>query len=504
MTEDTTTQRTLVNALGALHTAARSANGGRPFTAEESHAMAAAARSQVLATKPAPEESRHTGQVFIAQVLGVNYAHELMHVRGDGWYHYDGRRWCRDQHGHPTRLVLEAIRGLKHKSVDNNDPTLMKWAERAESAAGIRGVLEIAEADPALAATVEDLDADPYLVNCANGTYDTRTSQLHPHDPADRITKITNAAYDPHAPGATWEAFLARVLPDDGVRGFLQRYTGLALIGRVLEHILAILVGQGRNGKGVYYGAILAAFGDYAATAEPDLFMQRENAHPTGVMDLRARRLVVVSENEKNRHIAEANLKRFTGGDTLKARYMRQDFVEFTPSHTAMLVTNHLPRVSGDDPAIWARLRVVPFDVVIPKQEQDPTLADKLAVELDAILSWALAGLRDYQAGGLNEPEAVLQATEHYKADSDVVGRFIEECCDIGAGHSALTERIYQEWQTWAHQEGAQPIGKKAFGQILEQRGYRIKRGTGGIRSRQGISIKLPPEWVETLGWNND
>ncbi|MHA7153967.1 DNA primase family protein [Arthrobacter sp. TMN-50] len=424
----------------------------------------------------------------IAYRLAEAYKGKLLHVHGIGWLYWDGRRWAEDQTGHNKQGVLDVLRAALTDSLDDTD--LRADVRKCESAAGIAGVLDIAAALKPFAATIADLDADPYVLNVANGTLDLHTMELRPHNPADRITKVANAAYDPDAPGDTWEAFLTRVLPDQEVREFLQRYAGVGLAGRVLEHVLAILTGTGRNGKGVFYGALAGALGDYAAVAEPDLFMHREGAHPTGEMDLRGRRWIVVSESDQGRKLAEATVKRLTGGDRIKARRMRQDFVEFEPSHTAALVTNHLPKVSGDDAAIWARLRVVPFDVVIPDAEQDSRLPDKLHLELDAVLTWAITGWQEYQRTGLAEPGAVIAATEHYKADSDTIGRFITECCNTGSGLSSLTESLHQAWATWAVQDGAKPLGKKPFGEALEARGFHASRRSGGVRVRQGIEIK--------------
>lgn len=255
----------------------------------------------------------HRGQTRMAYRLADSHAGQLLHVHGLGWYVWDGRRWAEDDQGQATRAVLDVLRAALGNSLGDRD--LQQDVRRCESAAGIAGVLTIAAALEPFAATVRDLDADPYLLNCANGTLDLRTGALQPHRPADRITKITGAAYDPDAAGATWARFLDRVLPDSDVAGFLQRYAGLALCGRVLEHKLAILTGTGRNGKSVLYGALAAALGDYAGTAEPDLFMHRDGAHPTGELDLRGVRWVVVSESDRGRRLAEATVKRLTGGD---------------------------------------------------------------------------------------------------------------------------------------------------------------------------------------------
>lgn len=440
-----------------------------------------------------PDPSReHRGQARMAYRLARQYAGRLLHVHGLGWHVYDGRRWVEDYRGEAKRAVLTALRDALTEATDldaRERDELWSDVRRCESASGVAGVLDLAAALEPFAATVDDLDADPYLLNCANGTLDLHTLALRPHDPANRITKVTGAAFDADARGATWEAFLARVLPDEDVRGFVQRYAGLGLSGRVLAHVLAILIGTGRNGKGVFYGALAAALGDYASTAEPDLFMHRENAHPTGEMDLRGVRWVVVSESDQGRRLAEATVKRLTGGDRIKARRMRQDFVEFTPSHTAALVTNHLPKVSGDDPALWARLRVVPFDVVIPKAEQDPRLGEKLELEADAVLSWAVAGWQEYQRRGLDEPAAVIAATERYQADADALGRFVAECCIVNPHMFATVADLFARWTRWAADDGTEPGSKRAFGEAMDRRGHPVTRGTGGTRIRRGIGL---------------
>lgn len=431
--------------------------------------------------------AHHRGQARFAYLLAKHYGDRLMYVHGMGWYAYDGARWVEDT-GEGQRAVLHLLRmGWK---VARTDKDMEKDVRASESANGITGVLKIASALTAFSVTVDDLNPDPYLLNVENGTLDLRTLELRPHDPYDRITKVTGAAYNPDATGSTWDAFLTRSLPDGGTREFLRRYVGLGLCGRVLEHNLAILKGEGRNGKGVFYGAIGAALGNYAASAEPELFMHREGAHPTGEMDLLGLRWVVVSESDKGRKLAEATVKRLTGGDEIKARKMRQDFVAFTPSHTAALVTNHLPKVSGDDPALWARLRVVPFEEVIPPEERDPKLDEKLKVEIDAILTWAVQGWRDYSEIGLAEPESVLVATEKYHADADAIARFIDEECLVGLAWTVPVSNIWERWVQWRIDTGAEEISKKAFGEALDKRGFEAARGGKGVRIRRGLTLQ--------------
>lgn len=431
----------------------------------------------------------HSGQARMAYRVADRYAGKMVHVSGLGWFRWDATRFAPDDRGAAKRAVLAELRRALGESI--GDKELRADVRKCESSSGVGGVLDLAAALEPFASVVADLDADPYLLNVANGTLDLRTLELRPHNPADRITKVCRGAYTPDTNSVLWEAFLARILPDEAVRGFVQRLVGVGLLGTVREHVLSIWTGQGANGKSVLDKAIRNALGDYACTAEPDLFMHREGAHPTGEMDLRGVRWVAVSESEKDRRLAEATMKRLTGGDTIRARRMRQDFVEFTPSHTPTLITNHLPRVSGDDPAIWRRIRVVPFDVVIPDAEQDPQLDDRLALEADAILTWAVQGHRDYLDRGLDEPAGVRVATDTYHRNSDAVARFIDECCHTGPAVKSITGQLFAAWDKWRTRDGAEQMSLKAFGLALTSKGFPLPAKTAnGQRWRQGISLR--------------
>jgi putative DNA primase/helicase len=421
---------------------------------------------------------QHLGQVRMAYRLAAAHRDRLLYVHRIGWHYWDGQRWAEDDQGAAQRAVLAVLKTALRKSLGN--PKLRTDVTKCESATGVAGVLAIASALTAFAATVRDLDQDPYLLNVANGTLDLRTMQLREHDPRDRITKVTRAGYDPEADPAIWDTFIAAVLPDEQVRRFLQRLIGLALLGKVIEHILPILTGIGANGKGTTYKALLWALGDYADTVDPDLFMVRDHAHPTGEMDLRGLRLVAVSESDRDRRLAEATMKRLTGGDIIKARRMRQDFVSFEPSHLALFITNHLPTVSGDDPAVWRRIRVVPFDVVFTESEQDKDLDDRLRLEADAILTWAVHGYADYLEAGLAEPEAVLKATTSYKLTSDAIARFIDERCHLAGRTAAKT--LFEAFSSWCAAEGLEAGSQTAFGKALDERGFPAMKSSSKFR----------------------
>jgi len=424
---------------------------------------------------------QHSGQVRMAYRLAASCADQLLHVHGLGWHFWDAQRWAVDDQGHARRAVLDVLRDALAESV--GDKQLRADVGRCESDAGIAGVLGIAAALVEFAATIRDLDADPYLLNCANGTLDLRDRRLRPHDPRDRLTKVTTGAYDPTVSDCVWSEFLAGVIPDEAERDYLRRVVGQCVYGRVREHLFPVLIGTGANGKGTTYGAITHALGDYATVINPDLLMVRDRGGGGGpeLMALLGVRLVVGSETEEGRKLDEAAMKRLTGGDELTARHLYSHPVTWQPSHQIIYVTNSLPTVKGNDPAVWRRIRVVPFNVVIPQDQWDVQLGERLALHADAVLSWVVAGHFDYEDnGGMREPSSVLRATGSYQADSDAVARFVAEACMTSDSASSSSRDLFSAWQRWAVSEGAESLSEKAFGAELDRLGYTSRRKRNG------------------------
>ncbi|MDT0201346.1 phage/plasmid primase, P4 family [Nocardioides sp. AE5] len=448
--------------------------------------------------EPDVAERQHRGQARMAYRLARTHADRLMYVYGLGWLAYDGTRWLEDHRGEAKRAVLDVLRSALAESVD--DKELRADVRKCESAAGVNGVLDIAAALEPFAFTVADLDADPYLLNCANGTLDLRTRRLRAHDPADRLSKVTTGAYDPTVDRAVWEAFLASVLPDQDEREYLQRVIGQCVYGRVREHLFPVLIGTGANGKGTAYGAITNALGDYAKVINPDLLMVRERGGIGGpeMMTLLGARLVIGSETEEGRKLDEATMKRLTGGDELTARNLYSPPVSWQPTHQLVYVTNALPKVKGNDPAVWRRIRVVPFDVVVPPEDRDPALPETLALYADAVLSWVIDGHFDYEDnGGMREPASVLRATDAYQTDSDAVARFIAEECETGPYVHATTRELFGAWSSWAIRDGAENLSERAFSAELERLGYDSKRTKFG---KTWSGLRPHPEQSEIEG----
>lgn len=225
--------------------------------------------------------------------------------------------------------------------------------------------------------------------------------------------------------------------------------------------------------------------------AAPKLLMQRKHEqHPTEYADLFGKRLVACLETGEGHRLDEELVKRLSGGDRIKARFMRRDFFEFDPTHKLFLGTNHRPQIRGTDEGIWRRLRIWPFTVSIPKSDQDPELPEKLLEERPGILAWLVFGCSEWGASGLDEPEEVTTATTDYRADCDVLGAFLADRCVTDPGCTVAAGQLYEAYTKWCETSGERKISLKRFGQAMGERGF-LKEQDGRTRRQmyQGVGL---------------
>jgi putative DNA primase/helicase len=335
----------------------------------------------------------------------------------------------------------------------------------------------------------EDLDADPWLFNCANGTLELKTGLLRPHRREDLLTKVSPVEYDPSARCGLWLEFLRWAMKDDeGMVAYLQRVAGYCLTADVSEQCLWFFHGAGANGKSTFLTTLLAMLGDYGAQGAPGLLAQKGGeAHPTEQADLHGRRLVAVIETEEGKRLAEATLKQLAGGDRIKARKMRQDFWEFEPTHKFFLAANHKPVIRGTDHAVWRRIKLVPFTATVAEHEKDRDLPKKLRAELSGILAWAVRGCLAWRRDGLQEPEAVTRATRQYRGDQDTVEGFLHACCLQHPSAKAKSSLLFDAYVEFS---GDKLLTSKAFGDRLREKGFESKKGGGGCYFWHGLGLQ--------------
>jgi putative DNA primase/helicase len=404
------------------------------------------------------------------------------------WLVWDGNRWRTED----TLAATDLIRGVcRHAAVRAENP---KVAAKLASSSTVGGVERLARADRRHAATTEEWDADPWLLNTPGGVVDLKTGRQRPHDRADRMTKITTATPGGDCP--TWRRFLDEVTGGDvELQAYLQRMVGYALTGSTQEHALFFLYGTGANGKSVFVNTLATILGDYATNAPMDTFMEtRTDRHPTDMAGLRGARFVAAIETEQGRRWAESKLKNLTGGDKISARFMRQDFFEFFPQFKLFVAGNHKPAIRNIDEAMKRRLHLIPFTITVPPERRDKYLQQKLLAERDGILAWAVQGCLDWQRHGrLDPPRRVVEATEEYFEAEDALGRWLDERCVREANAKSLTAELFNDWKQWADSAGEFVGSQRRFSDLLITRGLEKWRNGAGVRGFRGVGLKYPP-----------
>lgn len=373
-------------------------------------------------------------------------------------------------------------------------------ASAVASAKTVAAVVRLAKADRRHAATVDQWDADPWLLNTPGGVVDLRTGAIRPHSEGDLMTRLTAVAPRPGCP--LWRRFLATVADkDEQLQAFLQRMAGYCLTGITKEHALFFLHGTGGNGKGVFLNTLAAILAGYAAVAPMETFTASPgDRHTADVAMLRGARLVTAQETEEGRRWAEARIKAMTGGDPISARFMRQDFFTFFPQFKLIIAGNHKPGLRNVDDAIRRRFNLIPFNVGILPEERNPDLFDDLKSEWPDILQWMIDGCLEWQNIGLAAPTAVLAATDDYLQAEDATAQWIAERCHITGQivkGRAITDPLYSttadlfaSWKAWADHAGEFVASQKRFSQALQHRGFVHKREIGTGRSGfQGIRL---------------
>lgn len=428
--------------------------------------------------KPGPIDALRTTDLGLAEHFVRIHAADFRYCKGMGWLAWDGKRFVRDDLSVVVCKLKKAVLELYHevpKLADSEKrKKLVEFIRRSEKRSVLDAVDWLASSDPLVRISADRLDCGHWLFNCENGTLDLRTGQLRKHRREDLITKLSPARYDPNAQCPIFTRFLSKILPSESLRLFAQRSVGYALTGLIRQHVLHLLWGTGANGKSTFINAVLSILGDYGMMAAPKLLMARKHEqHPTELADLFGKRFIASLETGEGRRLDEELVKRLSGGDRIKARLMRKDFFEFDASHKLFLATNHRPNIRGTDDGIWRRIRLWPFTVEIPKNEQDVELSERLLTERPGILAWAVRGCLEWQAGGLTEPDEVLAATASFRAESDTLGGFIDEHCVIGSECMVASCDLYESYKAWAAAAGEHVISLTRFGKAIKERGFR-------------------------------
>jgi putative DNA primase/helicase len=429
-----------------------------------------------------------------------DHGHELRYCfPWDAWLEWTGTHWRRDTSGEVMRRAKQTVKRLARQIEgldDKQTHALMAHIKSSLSTSKLKALIENAQSEPGMAVQPAELDANPWVLNCANGTLDLRTGELHPHQQTDLITKRLTIPYDPEARCPQWVMFLEHAMSGEAeLVVFLQRALGYSLTGSTREQCFFLVHGPTKTGKSTFINTSRKLLGDYARQSEASTFLHKDRTEVRNDLAMLAgARLVSAIETDQGKKLAEALVKQATGGtDSITARFLFEELFEFVPQFKVFLATNHAPRMDAQDDALWERVHRIPFVVHIPKEQRDKELDEKLQGELPGILAWAVRGCLAWQRDNdLRVPQRVTDATQALREEMDDVGTFLKDVCILGdpASYKTQATTLLQAYHRWT---GNTNMTAKAMKKALTDRHYEDKREKSG-NFWLGIGIPAPEE----------
>ena len=459
-----------------------------------------------------------------AKVLAREYRDELKYTPATDYLRYDGVTWNESraqaigameefldlQLADAQDEVKAAVKeltdlGVAQEKLTKGGRTLekeiteaqMKAYARYQSAIGYLAFVQkrrdmkyvlsaLQAARPMLEIKVDDLDHDAFLLNTPDGAYDLRLGLAgrKEHSPFDYATKVTAVA--PGESGAQiWQDALGTFFCGDiELMDYVQQIVGLAAVGKVYVESLIIAYGDGRNGKSTFWNTIARVLGTYSGNISADTLTVgcKRNVKPE-LAEAKGKRMLIAAELDEGMRLNTSLIKQLCSTDAVQAEKKYKDPFHFTPSHTLVLYTNHLPRVGANDPGTWRRLLVIPFDAVIEGNSDIKNYSDYLFDEAgSAVLAWVIEGAQKVIQSGfhLSKPSCVESAIDAYRDNNDWLGHFLEDCCLVDKSYKEKSGELYNAYRAYAASTGEYVRGTTDFYSALELAGYRKYRTKKG------------------------
>lgn len=409
-------------------------------------------------------------------------------VTAKEWYIYNGKIWEEDTGGmQVSRYAKELADSLLVYSTTIEDTSYRDFAVKLGRLNNRKTMLD--DSRDKYHIKNDDLDKNTYIFNCQNGVLDLKTFKFNPHNHDDLLSKISNVHYDITKDSKPFEKFINEVMQNDTEKvKYLQKIFGHSLTGDTRLETMFILYGATtRNGKSTLVETIAYMLGNtkgYALTMKPETLAQKQNndsRQASGdIARLNGCRFLNASEPPKRLIFDVGLLKNLLGRDSITARHLHEREFEFIPIFKLFMNTNYLPLITDETMFTSNRINVITFDRHFSPKEQNQSLKDILREQdnISGIFNWCIDGLKLFYQEGARPPQAVINATEEYRQNSDKLGNFILECLEHTDNNSTAKD-VYEVYCKWCEENGYGTENKGNF--FAELRTKNIFKETGTV-----------------------
>lgn len=466
----------------------------------------------VKTLKPETQDGDFTpfewSEIGMAELFGIVYQQEARYCpEYKSWFTYYNGAWRRDEGNIlVSEKLIEFVRIMTIYCGEILNDDIRKSYTAFISKMGDRRMRDriLTDAKSRLKISAVEFDANPYLINCLNGTYNLKDCTFVEHDWRDFLTMQTNfrGTVDKNVKCERWLQFIDEVTEGDKDKAdFLQRALGYSMLGMSNEECMFILYGKTtRNGKSTLLNTIEYMLGDYAKVAPVGMICRgdrqkdAEAASPT-LAGLKGKRFVTMAESNEYGKLDEEKIKQLTGGEEISARALYQSAITYKPQFTLWLSCNDLPAVTDKSLFASERIKVIEFNRHFSANEQNKHLKDEFC-ELDAmkgIFMWLVRGYWKYATmGGLKMNDSLKAVIKQYEKDNDLVLQFLEARCERDEESRIKSKDLYQNFKVWAKSEGAYVLSARKFNSEMERHSEWFEQKTiyHGYPAYVGIKLK--------------
>lgn len=422
------------------------------------------------------------------------------------WLHWNGTYWVEI----PDNLCPESVHDLVTTLLpaeariigdEEEQEEHFKFASRMANKT-LGDVMRLVSERAAMRVSPQELNRNPDRVNVRNGAIDLRDGSLVPRSKEDYFTHMIEIPYSPAETCPTWLRCLEMWCSGDlGKVEFLRRWCGYSLTGHTHFAKMLFVYGPGLNGKSTFAMMLQRMMGRTMATSFPSEVLMANRGGGLGdeaqkaYGGMFAKRLAVGSEVSEHASFASERVKDLVSSDTLTGRFLYGNAFSFRPTHKIICYGNHKPRAPEEasiDSGFWRRVLLCQFPDVVPSSARDMRLEERLWAERAGILAWMAGGAADtLRENSLAVPDTMTADTEGYRAESDLVGAFIDECLVIDYQANGVgRDQIRDKFLSWSAVNGGEHLLKRnRIIQKITERAITDVRGVVGKPELKKVSV---------------
>ena len=443
-----------------------------------------------------------------AERLVRRFGERIRFVANQGmWRVWNGKCWEDDQKNKLDCAAKRVAKELFEDAMNLEDEErnrMLQWAIKSESRDRRSAMIDLASKERAVISLIKDYDRDPWLFNVQNGTIDLKMQTLRSHRPEDMMTKMSPVTYDANATCPPFDKFILEAMNGDGeMVSVLSRAAGYSLSGDTSIQAMFFNHGEGENGKGVLVETLAYIIGDYAQPANFDTFVYHKKAGREIRNDLASLvgvRFLSAEESGEDHRLDESLIKSLTGENPVRTRFLYQEEFTYYPNFKIWMSSNFRPSIRSTDWGTWRRVKLIPWEVVVPKEKRDERLKAKLRAEASGILNWMLHGLAEYLKHGMQYPQKVEAATSQYRESQDVIAQFIAAKCVLDVNAEVRFSELYSAYKYWADAAREYKMPERKFSDSLKKReSVRARRKMDGTWYTGIGLIASAPQFPENL-----